>query len=163
MENNFKRGVQEYEANQFASEYLMPSDLFYAEAQGKALCTALLESLADRFNTSITSVAFKYFDSNLHPMAMFHIFNGNVKYWKRSDGLNVYIKGLTKLPPPEDSVAMEYIEEDYGPIYPKAELPQAIKKSTWFELKDGERDSEYFEYCIATKSYKNILRIVWEP
>ncbi len=162
MEKKLKRGIQEYEANQFASEYLMPRDLFYHEASKEPLSPELLSRLADRFQTSITSVAFKYFDLNLYPMALFHIFDGRVKYWKKSSDLRVFIKSLTKLPPPEDSVALEYIDENYEPIYKKSELRQSIKKSTWFEINYDQSDTDFYEYCIVTKAYKNILSVVWE-
>ncbi len=115
-----------------------------------------------RFRTSLTSVAFRYFDTNLHPIAMFHIFNGKVKYWKKSDDLKVWIKDITQLPPPEDSVAMEYIEADYKPIYRTNELQQLISKSTYFKLNDHDEDTDFYEYCIVTESFKNILSIVWE-
>lgn len=162
-ENQLKKGLQEYEANQFASEYLMPSDLFHNEAKGEVFSPALLRTLANRFNASLTSVAFKYFDVDLHPIAMFHIFKGKVKYWKKSDDMKVFIKNISKLPPPEDSVAMEYIVADYKPIYKSEELNQPIEKSIWFELKEDENDTQFFEYCIVTRSYKNILSIIWEP
>lgn len=162
METKLKKGVQEYEANQFASEYLMPSALFLKEAEGIRLSPSLLKSLSKRFHTSITSAAFKYFDTDLYPMAMFHIFNGEVKYWKKSSDLKVYIKELTKLAPPSDSLASEYIEADYESIYKSHELMQQINKSTWFELFESEDDSEYIEYCIVTRSFKNILSLVWQ-
>lgn len=161
-EKHLKKGVQEYEANQFATEYLMPSDLFYNEAKGKIFNPDLVRHLAERFKTSLTSVAFKYFDTGLHPMAMFHIFNGKIRYWKKSDDLKVWIRDITKLPPPEDSVAMEYIEGGYKPIYPKDELQQSIYKSTYFKLGDYDEDTDFYEYCIVTESFKNILSIVWE-
>ena len=162
VEKKLKKGSQEYEANQFASEYLMPSDLFYNEAKGKILTPELIRYLAERFKTSLTSVAFKYFESGLHPIAMFHIFSGKVKYWKKSDDLKVWIRDLTKLSPPDDSVAMEYIEAGYKPIYKRNELHQAISKSTYFKIRDYDQDSEFYEYCIVTEYFKNILSIVWE-
>ncbi len=159
--SNLKNGEQEWEANQFATEYLMPMDLFCYEAN-KSFGPELIHILADRFMTSLTSVAYRYLDSGLHPIAIFHIFEGKVKFWKKSSDLKVYIKNLTKLSPPDDSVAMEYIVENYEPIYKRAELKQSISKSTWFELNNSEEDTEFFEYCIVTKSYKNILSIIWE-
>jgi Zn-dependent peptidase ImmA (M78 family) len=159
---HMKNGDQEYEANQFATEYLMPTVLFNSLANKESFSPQLIHYLADRFLTSLTSVMYRYFDSALHPIAMFHIDEGKVKYWKKSIDLKVYIKDITKLPPPLYSVAMEYIEADYKPIYGKGELMQPIDKSTWFELKDGDEDSEFFEYCIVTRRYKNILSIVWE-
>lgn len=161
-ENQLKKGSQEFEANQFATEYLMPSDLFRKEAKGKIFTPDLIRTLAERFKTSLTSVAFKYFEIGLHPIAMFHIFNGKIKYWKKSEDLSVWIKNLTKLPPPEDSVAMEYIEANYESIYKKNESQQIISKSTYFILRNQEEDSEFYEFCIVTKSFKNILSIIWE-
>lgn len=161
-EKQLRKGTQEYEANQFATEYLMPSDLFHSEAKRKIFSPELIKSLAERFLTSLTSAAFKYFDTGLHPIVMFHIFNGKIRYWKKSDDLKVWIKDITKLPPPKDSVAMEYIEADYKPIYRTDELQQSISKSTYFKLRDYDEDTEFYEYCIVTEPFKNILSIVWE-
>lgn len=161
-EKQLKKGKQEYEANQFATEYLLPSDIFYKAAKNKVFGPTLIKLLADRFNASLTSVAFKCFDVDIYPVAMFHIFNGKVKYWKRSTDLKAFIKNISKLPPPNGSVAMEYIDSDYKPIYKIDDLVQTIDKSTWFELSERDRDTEFFEYCIVAKSYKNILSIVWE-
>ncbi|MCB0632744.1 MAG: ImmA/IrrE family metallo-endopeptidase [Saprospiraceae bacterium] len=161
-ETQLKKGIQEYEANQFATEYLMPSSIFHAEATGKIFGPDLIKQLAERFLTSLTSVVFKYFETDLHPIAIFHIFNGKVRYWKKSDDLRVWIKDITRLSPPEDSVAMEYINADYEPIYRANDLRQEISKSTYFNLKDYEDDTEFYEYCIVTKAYKNILSVVWE-
>lgn len=160
--STLKNGDQEWEANQFAIEYLLPSKLFYELAKKSVFGSKLVHSLAEKFGASLTSVAYKYFDCGLHPIAIFHIYEGRVKFWKKGTDLRVYVKNLTKLPPPEDSVAMEYIKADFKSIYRKEELVQSIDKSTWFELTEGERDSEFFEYCIVTRSYKNILSIVWQ-
>lgn len=73
------------------------------------------------------------------------------------------MKDLTKLPPPDDSVAMEFINADYRPIYSQNEMAQSIEKSTYFILKEGEEDTEFFEFCIVNRPYRNILSIIWEP
>lgn len=161
-EKQLKKGKQEFEANQFASEYLMPSDIFYKEAKKKSFGPDLIRSLSDKFGTSLTSVAFKCFDVDIYPVAMFHIFDGKVKYWKRSKDFRGFLKNIPKLPPPEDSVAREYIDANYDPIYEKHELMQPIDKSTWCELREGEENSEFYEYCIVTQTYKSILSIIWE-
>ena len=161
-ENQLRKGRQEYEANEFASEYLMPSDMFRAEAQGRLFNPDLLKHLSNRFETSLTSTAFKYCNINLHPILMFHIFNGTVKYWKRSDDFKGWVKDITKLPPPKDSVAMEYLDAGYKPIYVREELQQEICKSTYLQLRDEEEDCTFYEYCIVSKAHNSILSIVWE-
>jgi Zn-dependent peptidase ImmA (M78 family) len=161
-EKKLKKGSQEYEANQFASEYLMPSNLFYDAAKEKKFSPGLIKDLAERFKTSLTSAAFKYFEMGLHPIVMFHVFNGKIKYWKKSEDLWVWITDRSNLSPPDDSVAMEYIEAKYKPIYKSEELMQVISKSTYFELREHDDDTDFYEYCIVTESFKNILSIVWE-
>ena len=157
-----KTGKQEFEANEFATELLMPKTVFLKEAKYKPFSPALLRSLAERFKTSITSVAYRYRECNLHPICLFFISDGIVKYWKKSDDFKLWIPDCNNLPPPSDSVAMEYIKEDYRQIYKKEESQQGIFKSTWFELKEDQKDFPYYEYCIATTSYKTILSVVWE-
>ena len=132
-EDQAKRGKQEWEANDFASELLMPEDLFRSECFKKSFNPQLLKNLSHRFKTSITSVIFRYLKLNLHPILVVFIHNGKVKYWLRSTDFQYYIKNITKLPPPVDSVAQEYLDGDYSFIYNANEKAQLIDKSTWLE------------------------------
>jgi len=163
MEKALKSGQQELEANEFASELLMPEKIFLEEAEGKKFSPFLIKQLADRFKMSLTATVFKYlqFDA-LHPICLVFIENGKVKYWKKSDALKVWVGDYTRLTPPPDSVAAEYIEEDYEFVYKLEEKPQEINKSTWFNLGKYEEDTAFYEYCIPTKKYKTILSIIWE-
>ena len=142
----FKNGHQETEANEFASELLMPEKLFRAECAGKKFGPELLRYLSERFQTSITSTAYKYFELGDHPICLFYSFNNQVKYWKRPENYPHFINDRTKLPPPEDSVAAEFFNEKK--IYRKEESKQQIWKSTWFELKSWESDNDFkfYEY-----------------
>jgi len=163
MENAMKNGKQELEANEFASELLMPDHLFIKEAGKKKFSPLLIKQLAERFKTSLTATVFKYLQADLHPICIVFIENGRVKYWKKSDQLKVWFGDHTRLAPPSDSVAMEYIENDYAFVYSLEEKAQEIKKSTWFNLNDYDvEDSDFYEYCIPTKRYKTILSIIWE-
>ena len=158
----FKQGHQETEANEFASELLMPESLFIKECAGKPFSPELLRHLSDRFKTSITSTAYKYFELGSHPVCLFYSYNNQVRYWKRPDGYPHFINDRTKLPPPEDSVATEFFKT--GKIYDKKNSKQQIWKSTWFELKEWENDNDFriYEYCIITPKYNTVLSVVWE-
>ncbi len=157
-----KRGVQEWEANDFASELLMPSDLFYKKQKGKKFSPELIRNLSSFFNVSITSVAFKYFELGDCPLCLIHSHNSKVSYWKRPDDYPHFIIDRTQSKLPDDSVALEYFEK--GKIYPKEHSKQPIWKSTWFKLNDWEDDRDYnfFEYCIITSSCNTVLSMVWE-
>lgn len=159
---NLQSGRQELEANEFASELLMPAELFRCEVRFKKFTPNLLRHLADRFQTSITSVAFKCLEMNVHPICLFFISDGAVRYWKKSESFRHWIVDRNKMPPHEYSVAMEYIQAGYDPVYSKEESQQEISKSTWFEARNGDEDDTFFEYCIPTKQYKTILSVVWQ-
>jgi len=158
----FKRGHQETEANEFASELLMPAHLFRKQCDNKKFSPDLLRSLADKFQTSLTSTAYKYFELGNHPICLFYSYNNKVQYWKRPEGYSHFIVDYTRLPPPEGSVAAEFFNT--GKIYPKEQSKQQIWKSTWFELKDWENDQDFkfYEHCIVTPKHNTVLSIVWQ-
>lgn len=158
----FQKGHQETEANEFASELLMPTEMFKKECKSKKFGPELLRQLAERFQTSITSTAYKYFELGDHPICLFYSFNNKVCYWKRPDNYPHFITDRTRLAPPTDSVAAEFFNK--GKIYSAEHSKQDIWKSTWFELKHWENDQDFkfYEYCIITPVYNTVLSIVWE-
>jgi len=158
--NNFKNGNLETEANQFATELLMPENLFKKECLKQKFSPDLLRQLSEKFNSSITSVVFRYLELGNHPIFVFYSHNNRVKYWKRTDGEFQKVKEIINLPPPEDSVASEYFNN--GTIYRKEESAQEIFKTTWFELGKYDRDEIYYEYCIITPKYNTVLSVVWQ-
>jgi Zn-dependent peptidase ImmA (M78 family) len=163
MEKALKNGIQELEANEFASELLMPKDLFLKEVKGKKFSPLLIKQLSERFKTSLTATVFRYMQFDIHPICLVFIDNGKVKYWKKSDELDVWLRDINRLAPPVDSVASEYIEKDYAYVYKLEEKAQLINKSTWFKLREyNDEDSDFYEYCIPAKPYKTILSIIWE-
>lgn len=161
-EKQLKKGIQEWEANDFAAELLMPEKVFISEAIGKPFSPDLIKYLSVRFKTSITSTVFRYMQLDLHPIFIAFMYNSLVKYWDKSSSLYVWVKNISKLSPPSDSVALEYINSNYDFIYTGKDKTQPISKSTWFELKENEEDSDFYEYCIPTKQYKTVISVVWE-
>ncbi|MEL6945172.1 MAG: ImmA/IrrE family metallo-endopeptidase, partial [Bacteroidota bacterium] len=143
-EKKLKKGRQELEANEFATELLMPDWLFYEEAKGKTFCPELIKTLSIRFKTSLTSTIFRYAQLPLHPICIVFISKGVVQYWKKTDSLKVWIKNINKLPPPSDSVAKEYIDFNYGFLYSGKDKQQEISRSTWFELSEFNTDSLFY-------------------
>ena len=158
----FKTGNQETEANEFASELLMPEKIFINECKGKPFTPNLLRELAVKFDTSLTSVAYRYFELGKHPICLFYSYNNKIKYWKKHNDFPHFINDRKNLSPPDDSVASEFFNK--GIIYPINQSKQQIWKSTWFVLKSWENDNDFnfYEFCIITKSYNTVLSIVWE-
>lgn len=77
-----QKGVHEQEANQFASELLMPTDLFIKEVKGEKLILSLIEEVADYFGTSLTATFLKYVDYGDFPLMIVYA-EGGVIRWKR--------------------------------------------------------------------------------
>lgn len=160
----FKTGHQETEANEFATELLMPKSRFVEKANSKRFSPELLRELADYFNTSITSVAFRYLELGGHPIFIFHSYNGNLLYWKCSSYYSMFehflkAKDLNRLPVPENSVAAEYFNDKI--IYRGREEVQPITKDVWFETKGYDNDEAFNEFCIVTPTYNTVVSIVW--
>lgn len=161
-EQQAKKGIQEWEANDFASELLMPESLVRRETYKKKFSPTLVKNLSIRFKTSLTSIIYRLVSLDIYPLFVVFIHSGNVKFWSKSNNYWVKIKDITKLPPPEDSVAQEYINGNYEYLYSGNDKAQRIYKSTWFEIKDDEDDTPFFEYCLPTKEYKTIISVIWE-
>ena len=97
MEKALKNGKQELEANEFASELLMPEKLFLNEAKDKKITPLLIKQLAEKFKTSLTATVFRYMQLDLHPICLVFIENGIVKYWKKSEELRVWFSDYIRL------------------------------------------------------------------
>lgn len=162
LENQAKRGLQEFEANDFASELLMPEKVFRKYVNGKYFSPDLIKELSTRFQTSLTSIVYRFITLDICPLFVVFIADGIVKYWRKSSDLKCWVEDITKLPPPEDSVAKEYIEADYDFVYTGNEKAQEISRSTWFKLNENQEDSDFLEYCIPNKQFKTLISIIWE-
>lgn len=156
----YKKGPQEVEANQFASELLMPEAAFTEACFKKKFSPDLIIELSEKFNTSLTSSVYRYLELGNHPICCFYSKNGKMVYWKKSEHFYYRVPDRNKLAVPTDSVANEYYV--YKRIYSKKDAAQEITKSTWFELGENDRDSSMFEFCIITPAYNTVLSIVWE-
>ncbi|MCU0349360.1 MAG: ImmA/IrrE family metallo-endopeptidase [Flavobacterium sp.] len=161
-EQQAKKGIQEWEANDFAAELLMPEALVRKETFKKKFSPDLVKQLSIRFKTSITSIIYRLLSLDIYPLFVVFVNNGIVRYWSKSNNFWVRVKNITKLPPPSNSVAEEYIDASYEYIYTGNDKAQTIAKSIWFDLKDDEDDTDFFEYCIPTKQYLTIISVIWE-
>jgi len=161
-EQQAKKGVQEWEANDFAAELLMPEAMIRKETFKKIFSPDLVKQLSIRFKTSMISIIYRLLSLDIYPLFVVFISSGIVRYWSKSNNFWVRVQDITKLPPPSNSVAEEYIEAEYEYLYTGNDKAQTIDKSIWFVLKDDEDDTIFFEYCIPTKQYQTIISVIWE-
>lgn len=155
----YKKGPQEIEANDFAASLLMPEGLFRKTCFKVKFTPALITTLAEKFNTTLTAAAYRYVTHGNHPICAFYSKDRVLQYWKRSDDFRFYIPDTTRLAIPSDSVANEYYT--HGRIYSGSNAIQTITQSTWFALRSYETDQRMYEYCIVTPKYNTVLSVVW--
>ena len=155
-----KRGPHEQEANEFASEFLMPRELFKSECKGKKFSPELIRALALRFQTSLTATILKYVQFGNHEVCVVYCKGNKMKWWKKSEDFYHFLNFEYNAAPPPGSVAFEMFTK--GTYYNDSERKQQIWKSDWFEMKDDETDVPFFELCIFVPSYNYTLSIIWE-
>ena len=155
----YKSGSQETEANQFASELLIPTSIFLEYIEGEKFSPQLMHDLAGEFKTSVTSIVYKYLDYGSHPIVVFYSYNNKVKYWKKSADYKRWPKDMNNLPVPSCSVAEEWYKQR---VQYKADDIQQIELNVWFNLCRAEENAWGYEYCLVSPKYNTVLSIVWE-
>jgi Zn-dependent peptidase ImmA (M78 family) len=158
--NQHKVLKQEFEANEFASELLLPTDMFAASIQAKPFSPNLIRTISDHFRVSRTSVIHRFTEHGNHPICVFYTRNNKVHYWRKSEDFRYYIKGITKLPPPSDSVCAEFFNDNT--IYSVEDSKQEIVKSTWLDVKDDFVDDVFYEFCLVHSSANLAISVIWE-
>lgn len=153
---------EEVEANEFAAEFLMPTELFYSECKGKIFNHKVIEHLAKRFEVSKTTAILKFVKkgNGNHPVFVVCCQDNKMKWFKKSDDWWYYSQFKKDSPPPSGSVANEVFKK--GISYYGEDASQQIWKSDWFEMKDDEDDSKFYEYCLFVPSLNYMISVIWE-
>jgi Zn-dependent peptidase ImmA (M78 family) len=156
----YQAGPHEQEANQFAAEFLMPSHIFRKECERRKFGPEVIEHLANRFIVSKTAAVLKFVVRGNHPVFIVYCRGGLMKWWKKSTDFYHYCNFRHNAPPPPGSVAAEVFAKKKA--YLGDESKQEIWKSDWFELKENEDDSRFFEYCLYAPTYNYAISLIWQ-
>ena len=157
----YRGGPHEVEANEFAAEFLMPSEVFRNECERKKFEPKVISYLSDRFQVSKMATILKFVQRGNHPVFVVYCKDGKMKWWKKSE--DFYHFGLFQYdaPPPTGSVAYEICSGKKG--YSGDEAKQNIWKSDWFEMRsDKEKNTRFYENCLFAKSFNYTLSVIWE-
>jgi hypothetical protein len=154
--NNFndKNKIMEVEANQFAAELLMPEKYFAKEISNKAPSYALIQSLTDKFCSSLTSTLLRYKDLTDESIAIVMSENSIIKWASRSVEFKYFIPSPTTLSP--DSYAIEYFK---GNDLPK-EFNE-VERDTWFDTATIKHQLIVKELSIPLPFYRQVLSVIW--
>lgn len=151
------RRTHEIEANEFASELLMPSQLFKEKIKGKKLNLTLIKDTANYFGASQTATFLKYKDIGDYDISIIYLENSKVIWKQESDDfpLKFISKGFRA---PEQSNCGDFFKG-----LPIEEEPVLIDALEWFpedfEI-DNYLDLELYEQCYKV-SDNSILCCLW--
>lgn len=157
----YRGGAHEMEANEFASEFLMPSEVFHKECERKKFDPKVIDHLSNRFQVSKTAAILKFVKRGNHPVFVVFCKDGKMKWWKKSDDFYHFCNFQKDALPPTGSVAYEiaYSKKSYR----GDEAKQDVWKSDWFEIKNHwEQDSKFHEFCLFSPTYNYTLSVIWE-
>ncbi|MDR3714758.1 MAG: ImmA/IrrE family metallo-endopeptidase [Puia sp.] len=158
--NWYRGGPHEIEANEFAAELLMPTEVFHSECKSKGkLEPKLIDHLANRFQVSKTSAILKFVKRGNYPSMAVFCKDNKMKWWKKSEDFYNFLDFTRDSPPPPTTVAAEIFSGKKA--YTGDAAKQDIWKSDWFEMKSNEQDSRFFEYCMVIQSYNSTLSLIW--
>lgn len=153
----YAQGPQEKEANSFAAELLMPSDLFTRKVKNKKLSLPLIEEIASYFGASKTATFLRYRELGEFPVIIIFIENGIIKWKSPSDDFPY--KWLTygiKVPP--YTVAGDYyyrqVEEN---------RPAKVNAIEWFPddyVCQQNENAKLWEQCFPSTA-NSIVTCLW--
>lgn len=153
----YRKGSQENEANCFATEFLMPERIFVPMVENKKLSLTLIEELSSYFRTSILATFIRYIDYGKFPLMVIYIENGIVKWKKESNDFPF------KWIPKDSKLPVLTVAGDLFYNNVSDEVPQLIDAIEWFSEDsriEYKSDWKLWEQCYRVSS-KGIISCLW--
>jgi Zn-dependent peptidase ImmA (M78 family) len=153
----YSKGKHELEANQFASELLMPSDLYELRVKSNGMSLDLIRDTADYFGTSQTATLLKYKNLGDFPISVIYLDKGIVK-WKAesSDFPLKFLRNGSKVP--DGSAAGDFFSGQG-----LEDCPVLVDALDWFPEDFGieeHLDTQLFEHNFRIGS-DGLLCCLW--
>lgn len=143
---------QEYEANLFASELLLPSRVLHPIVNSRDLTLARIKELAVQFDTSLTATAVKTVGVTEESCAVVCSVQRKVRWVFKSETFHYYIPPMIL---GNDSEARRLFEDESP-----RELEGAVLASSWTEDDNVERGREFWEESISMPFYGSVLTVL---
>ena len=140
----------EREANEFAAEWLMPTEFIKAYSRSE-LDFDVISDFAETFGVSLTAAAIRLVGITQQDMMLVVSENGFMKYSVRSKDFPYYLD-FGKLPP---TYALRASKDGKS----QREF-MAVSSDNWFKGRQPESD-EVYECSIKLGSYGTVLTMLW--
>lgn len=144
---------QEIEANDFASNILMPHEIFLRYIKKEITNMDRVSELSGEFGTTLTATAIRYAQLSQEPCAVAVSSNSILKWYKKSDSFGLHLKVGEKLS--QDTYAFDFYDGKELPM-----SPRKVPANAWI-AGDIDPDGEIIEHSVALKSYSVVLSLLW--
>jgi hypothetical protein len=146
---------QELEANEFAGELLIPTQLLLKLLSNGKPSFDLIESLARKFSTSLTAAAYRFVEATGHACALVWSERRTAKWFVRSEEFGHWIRLRERLD--DRTLAADCFGSQRTP-----DSQESVSASAWLEGTVPE-DAHILEQTRCMPSYSGALTLLWLP
>lgn len=144
--------AREFEANEFASNLLMPYGIFSRFIKEGQPTFDVISDVAKEFRTTLTATALRYVGLSKEPCALVVCRNGHIKWYRKSGSFNFHVRVGEKLS--FDTLAFDFFD---GVELPKD--PDSVPARAWLAGEIDE-ESDIFEQSISLGNYGVVLSLL---
>lgn len=155
---NKEINLLEKEANWFASDFLMPKDIFHKQCVINQDSSSILSELADHFRTSLTATAIRFADHGIDPIRLAYCSNGTVRWTYASKDFKFDFYGKYQNYPQSSLVYNILTDLERTP-----ERIDVVKTIDWFPNDRSVPEDSYLNEAVyPMPSYAGCLVVLWE-
>lgn len=146
---------QELEANEFAGELLVPTRLLMKLLVNGKPSFDFIESLAQKFSTSLTATAYRFVEITGHACALVWSERGTAKWFARSEEFGHWIRLRERLD--TRTLAADCFGGQGAP-----NTQESVSASAWLDGTVPD-DARILEHTRCMPSYSGALTLLWLP
>ncbi|MBI4825773.1 MAG: ImmA/IrrE family metallo-endopeptidase [Nitrospirae bacterium] len=156
--NPFKnKDIKEVEADQFASEFLLPERLFKPLLYQYKPDFESIQELADDCGTSLTATAIKFAKHTEDCCVLIATSENKIKWFQKSSSFPYWIEHGKQVSP--GTLTASYSLKG---VVQEAES-QEVHATFWFNGKGIDNATTLFESCVPMIDYGVVLTMLWFP
>lgn len=144
---------QEIEANEFAGELLLPTSVLQGLLRDWKPSLDLVETLANRFSTSLTATAYRCVEVTGHACALVWSEAGATKWFRRSEEFDKWVRRREQLD--RRTLASGCFRRESVPV-----SPAIVAAAAWLDGSIPE-DAQVLEHTRCMPSYAAALTLLW--
>jgi Zn-dependent peptidase ImmA (M78 family) len=149
--------LQEAEANQFAAELLIPTELLSDDINNKETNLSLIKDLSDKYGVSITSMGIKIIENTYEPVAIVVTENGKIKWSSKSKYFYKKILSNGQVVK-EQSLAFDFYKYDFYKYRDVSEQSDSVYSSAWLE--DGSMEEYIKEESLPMPNLNMVFTLL---